>query len=61
MRPAPQIRYCTTSDGVSIAYYTMGEGHPLVITSPVQWSHLRAQLVPLVSWQRLHPENELSP
>jgi class 3 adenylate cyclase len=38
----PEIRYCTTSDGASIAYYTMGEGHPLLVTSSV-WSHLRWQ------------------
>ncbi len=40
----PEIRYTTTSDGVSIAYYAMGEGHPLVVTSNVLWSHLRLQL-----------------
>ncbi|MEX0801093.1 MAG: adenylate/guanylate cyclase domain-containing protein [Dehalococcoidia bacterium] len=39
----PEIRYTTTADGVSIAYYTMGEGHPLLVTSAV-WSHLRLQL-----------------
>ena len=39
----PQIRYTKTSDGVSIAYYTMGEGLPLVVTSTVLWSHLRIQ------------------
>jgi class 3 adenylate cyclase len=39
----PEIRYTTTADGVSIAYYTMGEGHPLLVTSTVLWSHLRLQ------------------
>jgi class 3 adenylate cyclase len=39
----PEIRYTTTADGVSIAYYTMGEGHPLLVTSTVTWSHLRLQ------------------
>ena len=39
----PEIRYCTTADGVSIAYYTMGEGYPLVVTSTVLWSNLRLQ------------------
>ena len=29
----PQIRFCTTSDGVRIAYATMGEGPPCVIAS----------------------------
>ena len=35
----PEIRYCTTEDGVSIAYYTIGEGPPLVLTSTMP-SHL---------------------
>jgi class 3 adenylate cyclase len=39
----PEIRYTTTADGVSIAYYTMGEGLPLVVTSTVLWSHFRLQ------------------
>jgi class 3 adenylate cyclase len=42
----PEIRYTTTADGVSIAYYTMGEGYPLVVTSYVLWSHLRIQPFP---------------
>ncbi|MBA2690611.1 MAG: hypothetical protein H0U63_07395 [Burkholderiales bacterium] len=34
-----QIRFCTTDDGVRIAYATMGEGPPLVKVS--NWlSHL---------------------
>jgi class 3 adenylate cyclase len=41
----PEIRYTTTSDGVSIAYYAMGEGHPLVIASTVLWSNLQLQNV----------------
>ena len=43
MSTEPEIRYTTTADGVSIAYYTMGEGHPLVVASSVVWSHLRWQ------------------
>src|SRR5712691_11734704 len=39
----PEIQYCTTSDGVSIAYYAMGEGPPLVIPSMLLWGHLRAR------------------
>jgi class 3 adenylate cyclase len=42
----PEIQYCTTRDGFSIAYYTMGEGPPLLIASPVNWSHLRIQTIP---------------
>ena len=40
----PRIQYATTSDGVSIAYFSMGEGPPLVITPPIPWSHLQMQL-----------------
>jgi class 3 adenylate cyclase/pimeloyl-ACP methyl ester carboxylesterase len=39
----PEIRYTTAADGVAVAYYTMGEGLPLVVTSNVLWSHLRLQ------------------
>jgi class 3 adenylate cyclase/pimeloyl-ACP methyl ester carboxylesterase len=42
----PEIQYCTTTDGVSIAYYVMGEGPPLVLASSVNWSHLRIQTIP---------------
>ena len=37
---APSIQYTHTSDGVSIAYYTMGRGIPFVATSELQWAHL---------------------
>src|ERR1700674_5361599 len=37
----PEIRYTTTPDGVSIAYYTMGEGHPLLVASSVVFVNLR--------------------
>ena len=36
----PRIRYCKTSDGVSIAYCVMGEGRPLVVVSPIWLSQL---------------------
>ena len=42
----PRIQYAKTSDGVSIAYYQMGEGPDLVITSNVVWSHLRIRVPP---------------
>jgi class 3 adenylate cyclase len=38
--PEGEVRYCTTSDGVSIAYTDAGEGLPLVITSNILASHL---------------------
>jgi class 3 adenylate cyclase len=42
---APQIQYCKTSDGVNIAYWTMGEGRSLLITPPFAFSHL------ILEWQ----------
>ena len=36
----PRIQYVQTADGVSVAYWTLGEGAPLVMTSPLQWSHI---------------------
>lgn len=39
----PEIRYTTTADGVSIAYYTMGEGLPLVVASGILWNNLQYQ------------------
>jgi pimeloyl-ACP methyl ester carboxylesterase/DNA-binding CsgD family transcriptional regulator len=30
----PAIQYARTSDGLSIAYYAIGEGHPLVLVAP---------------------------
>jgi class 3 adenylate cyclase len=37
--PEPEIRYCTTSDGINLAYWTLGEGRPFIlppgtVTSP---------------------------
>jgi class 3 adenylate cyclase/pimeloyl-ACP methyl ester carboxylesterase len=40
----PEIRYCTTTDGVSIAYYAMGDGETLLIASNVAWSNVRHAL-----------------
>ena len=36
----PRIQYATTSDGVSIAYYTLGQGPPVVVCSNIWASHL---------------------
>ena len=35
----PQIRYAQTPDGVSIAFWTLGEGRPVFMTSPLTFSH----------------------
>jgi len=51
---AGAIQYAKTSDGVSIAYWTLGEGRtPLVMTAPVGWSNIALE------WQV--PEASLTP
>ena len=35
----PQIRYAQTVDGVSIAFWTLGEGRPVFMNSPLTFSH----------------------
>ena len=41
----PRIEYAVTADGVSIAYWRMGKGPPLVIVPPAQpWSHIEREL-----------------
>ena len=43
----PQIRYATTDDGVRLAYFTIGQGAPLVLMPTPPISHLsRAMTVP---------------
>jgi class 3 adenylate cyclase len=39
----PRVRYALTSDGVSIAYWTIGEGPPLVQTPLVPFSHIEME------------------
>ncbi len=39
----PRIQYAQTTDGVSIAFWTMGEGAPLVCLPPYGWSHLQLE------------------
>jgi len=36
----PRIQYANTSDGVSIAYWTMGDGVPVLLTAPLAWSNI---------------------
>jgi class 3 adenylate cyclase/pimeloyl-ACP methyl ester carboxylesterase len=38
---APRIQYARTSDGVNIAYWTLGEGIPLVQTPPIPFSQVQ--------------------
>jgi class 3 adenylate cyclase len=35
----PRIRYATTTDGVSIAYWTLGDGPPVFVSSPFVFCH----------------------
>jgi pimeloyl-ACP methyl ester carboxylesterase len=49
----PEIRYCTSGDGVSLAYYVMGEGETLVISSTVVWSNVRYVMTFLPEQQRV--------
>ena len=37
---APPIQYCRTSDGVNIAYWTLGEGPTTLLLRPLLGSHL---------------------
>jgi pimeloyl-ACP methyl ester carboxylesterase len=37
----PRIQYAKTSDGVNIAYYTMGDGVPFVQMPNAPWDHIR--------------------
>ena len=48
----PPVRYATTSDGVRIAYWTLGEGAPLLVTPPLVFGHvtLEWQHPPLRQW-----------
>ncbi len=39
----PRIQYAKTKDGVSIAYYTMGEGTPVILMPWIPWSHLERE------------------
>ena len=39
----PRIQYAQTKDGVSIAFYTLGEGTPLVVMPTGSWSHIQLE------------------
>jgi pimeloyl-ACP methyl ester carboxylesterase/DNA-binding CsgD family transcriptional regulator len=42
----PRIRYATTPDGVSIAFWTLGEGAPLVYMAGGPWGHVELWDIP---------------
>ena len=39
----PRIQYAKTADGVSIAFWTLGQGQPLVQMPPIPWSHIQLE------------------
>jgi class 3 adenylate cyclase len=39
----PQIQYAKTKDGVSIAFYALGEGTPAIMMPWIPWSHLERE------------------
>src|SRR5919199_2683440 len=42
----PRIRYAPTADGVSIAFWTLGEGMPLVYMAGGPWGHVELWDIP---------------
>ncbi len=48
---APLIRYATTSDGFSIAYWAIGEGLPLVVLPALPHSHIKMEW-DIPEWRR---------
>lgn len=40
----PRIQYARTSDGVNLAYYSIGEGHPIVVMPSLPVSHVEREL-----------------
>ena len=47
----PRIQYAQTADGVSIAFWTMGEGTPLVLMPNIPWSHIQLEWQ-IPGWRR---------
>ncbi len=45
----PRIQYAKTKDGVSIAFYTLGEGMPYVLPPTMGWGHYQLE------WE--HPDS----
>lgn len=39
----PRIQYTKTSDGFNIAYFSIGEGQPVISVPPLPWSHLQME------------------
>ncbi len=43
MSMEPKIRYAKSADDVSIAYWAIGEGRPLVYMPPMPWCHIERE------------------
>ncbi len=41
--PCPEVRHATTSDGVDVAYWTLGEGTPLLYMPAIPYTHIGAE------------------
>lgn len=39
----PRIQYAKTSDGVNIAFWSLGEGLPVIMIPPIPWSNLQTE------------------
>ncbi len=39
----PRIQYAKTKDGVNIAYWTLGEGMPLIYMPPFPYNHIQLE------------------
>ncbi len=57
----PRIQYARTKDGVSIAYWTLGEGRPFVYMAGGPWNHIELWQVPECRrwYERLAPKRML--
>jgi len=47
----PKIRYAKSADATSIAYWTIGEGRPLVYVPTMPWSHIEREWA-IPEWRR---------
>jgi len=43
MSSSPQVRYARTSDGVSIAYWVIGSGQPIIYLPPLPMTHIELE------------------
>ncbi len=50
----PRIQYAKTKDGVSIAYYTLGDGMPIVSMPSVPFSHIQLEWQQIPEYRDFH-------